>query len=159
MRVKKAKGNQSFRSHAEYVSHVDAYARTTAVPDKEELVQEDRRTKYAKLLEHKRLNDPSYKHHGAPKPPKQLKPATKSSATTRNQVVSSMVGPSYPSAKDTYYACRTNSSLNSRLDMLDPSATMSREQHLDDESEAIAATNFLNADLKYTRSSRANSRH
>lgn len=29
MKAQKAKGNSSFRSHAEYVSHVDVYARNT----------------------------------------------------------------------------------------------------------------------------------
>lgn len=48
LKAKKAKGNSSFRSQAEYVSHVDAYARNTAVESKEE--QSDRKMKYAKLL-------------------------------------------------------------------------------------------------------------
>lgn len=65
LKAQKAKGNSSFRSHAEYVSHVDAYARTTAVEPKDEAT--DRKLKYAKLLAHKRLNDPSYTH-APPKP-------------------------------------------------------------------------------------------
>ena len=36
MKAKKAKGNSSFRSMAEYVSHVDAYARTTALEPQQE---------------------------------------------------------------------------------------------------------------------------
>ena len=36
MKAKKAKGNSSFRSMAEYVSHVDAYARTTALEPRQE---------------------------------------------------------------------------------------------------------------------------
>ena len=48
MKAKKAKGNSQFRSHAEYVSHVDAYARTTASAYKQESV--DKRARYAKLI-------------------------------------------------------------------------------------------------------------
>ena len=48
MKAKKAKGNSQFRSHAEYVSHVDAYARTTASAHKQESV--DKRARYAKLI-------------------------------------------------------------------------------------------------------------
>ncbi len=54
MKAKKAKRNSSFRSMAEYVSHVDAYARTTAKEPKEET--EEKRQKYAKLLADKRAN-------------------------------------------------------------------------------------------------------
>jgi hypothetical protein len=46
MKAKKAKGNSSFRSMAEYVSHVDAYTRTIdAAEAKNE--QSDRKLKYA----------------------------------------------------------------------------------------------------------------
>ena len=68
MRAQKAKGNSSFRSQAEYVSHVDAYARTTAQEAQVEQ-QDESRVRYAKLLAQKRLNDPVHKHHGAPRPP------------------------------------------------------------------------------------------
>ena len=58
MKVKKAKGNSSFRSQAEYVSHVDAYTRNSAISDREYSHDgDDKRMKYAKLLAHKRLND------------------------------------------------------------------------------------------------------
>ena len=71
MKAKKAKRNSSFRSMAEYVSHVDAYARTTARELKEET--EEKRQKYAKLLAEKRANeDPYLKSHGMPKPPKKV---------------------------------------------------------------------------------------
>jgi hypothetical protein len=65
MKAKKASGNSSFRSQAEYVSHVDAYARNSAANEHEE-DETGRRVKYAKLLAHKRLNDT----RTAPKPPK-----------------------------------------------------------------------------------------
>lgn len=35
MRANKAKGNSSFRSQAEYVSHVDAYARNSSASERE----------------------------------------------------------------------------------------------------------------------------
>jgi len=45
MKAQKAKKNSSFRSIAEYVSHIDAYARTVATEAKKEQV--DKRQKYA----------------------------------------------------------------------------------------------------------------
>ena len=45
LKAQKAKKNSSFRSMAEYVSHVDAYARTVATEAKKE--QGDKRKKYA----------------------------------------------------------------------------------------------------------------
>lgn len=45
LKAQKAKKNSSFRSMAEYVSHVDAYARTVATEAKKE--QGDKRQKYA----------------------------------------------------------------------------------------------------------------
>ena len=42
MKANKAKGNSSFRSQAEYVSHVDAYTRNTAVTDREPYEDEKR---------------------------------------------------------------------------------------------------------------------
>ena len=58
MKAKKAKGNSSYRSMAEYVSHVDVYARkkqATSVDKHEPLntsgtSTDQRRLKYAKLL-------------------------------------------------------------------------------------------------------------
>lgn len=71
MKAKKASGNSSFRSHTEYVSHVDAYARNTntTLSDREETKDEteSKQIRYAKLLAHKRLND---KNPKASKPPK-----------------------------------------------------------------------------------------
>ena len=62
MRAQKAKGNSSFRSMAEYTSHVDAYARTSTSVAREEDEQEEKRLKYAKLIANKRLNNSNIKH-------------------------------------------------------------------------------------------------
>ena len=77
LKAQKAKKNSSFRSMAEYVSHVDAFARTTATVAKEE--QGEKQKKYAKLLARKRLDDPSLKHKGSAKP---LKPETDYGSST-----------------------------------------------------------------------------
>ena len=88
MKAQKAKGNSSFRSHAEYVSHVDAYARTTGGDESQNDISmvgmnrsssclgidiDQKRKKYAKLLAHKRLYDPVYLGGKAPKPVRQTR--------------------------------------------------------------------------------------
>ena len=56
MKAKKANSNRSFRTMAEYISHIDAYARNTknvkGAPTTEanKTPDERRRAKYAKLL-------------------------------------------------------------------------------------------------------------
>ena len=74
MKVKKANSNRSFRTMAEYVSHIDAYARNSNAvkgppvlesnkrqEKRQETPEERRRAKYAKLLAQKRLNDSTLK--------------------------------------------------------------------------------------------------
>ena len=60
MKVQKAKNNSSFRSLAEYVSHVDAYERTQSSEVRDQ-GNDTRRLKFAKLLAQKRLNQPQSK--------------------------------------------------------------------------------------------------
>ena len=70
IKATKAKANSSFRSQAEYVSHVDAYTRNAAITERDSY-DDDKRLKYAKLLAHKRLNDAKFSGaSGAKKPPK-----------------------------------------------------------------------------------------
>ena len=208
MRVQKAKGNSSYRSNAEYVSHVDAYARCTsetgAAKSSRDLNSstESKRQKYAKLLAHKRQNDPNMKHHGAPRPPKRSTNVINHNATQsrllmdsrdahtnqfrgqsdhqpprkkqHNAYSSFVAAAAAAPTKDTYYACRTNSSLNSRLeDMENYEKQLTRNEtqpriatsvnmiNMDlsgdgdvDESVALAANDYLNAELKCSKTMR-----
>ena len=80
LKAQKVRRNSSFRNNAEYVSHVDAYARSTALDESNQDIKvapvnksimstEQKRKKYAKLLAHKRLYDPAnYVHGKGPRP-------------------------------------------------------------------------------------------
>lgn len=73
MKLNKAKSSRSFRTMAEYVSHMDAYARNSNAvkgppviesnkrQERQDTPEERRRAKYAKLLAQKRLNDTTHK--------------------------------------------------------------------------------------------------
>lgn len=102
LKAQKARGNSSFRTQAEYVSHVDAYARNTAVEPKED--QNDRRLKYAKLLAHKRLNDPAYS--GVHRPPKPADTTQSSIKSGQQQSQKLQYKPNLPPKNQSFYTLR-----------------------------------------------------